>query len=366
MQHFPSISLVVISRNEARCIERCLLSARDSVDRMLVLDTGSTDDTIAIATCCGAVVHRTEWPGDFSSARNLALTLADADWNLVMDADEWLEEGGKSLRAARTSLPFLGIVQVKSDDESAGQKLQNISWISRWLPRGVRYEGRIHEQPVSVLPRVRMPVILGHDGYSQHQMAKKRGRNRSMLVQTLGHEPNNPYVLYQLAKDHEAYEDLSLAADLYLRAFELMPSDAAYRHDLCVRLLYCLGRSDRIDQALTLAADLLDELSDSPDYFFTLGNLFLDKAVQQPEQAVQQWLPHAQAAWMRCLDIGEHPELDGAVLGRGSFLAAHNLAVLCEGSGDSEGAEQYQDLSKRLRGVIDPDHQPKKGVASAA
>jgi hypothetical protein len=42
--------------------------------------------------------------------------------------------------------------------------LQNMSWITPLLPRGVRYEGRAHEQPTSTLSRVRMPITLGHDG----------------------------------------------------------------------------------------------------------------------------------------------------------------------------------------------------------
>ncbi len=334
MNAVPSIALVAIARNESRCIERCLLSAKKFVDRILVLDTGSTDDTIAIAASCGAEVHEATWVKDFSAARNKALALADADWNLVLDADEWIENGGTSLQVARNSPPSLGVVKVKSDDESTGRKLHNISWIPRLLPRGVRYKGRIHEQLVSMLPRVRLPLILGHDGYIKSEMIKKFGRNRSLLLQELALKPNEPYILYQLGKDNEVYGELSVAADCYLQALPLIAAEAGYRHDLCVRLLYCLGKSGRIDQAISLAADQIDEWSGSPDYFFTLGNLFLDKAIDNPERALEQWLPKAQAAWMRCLAIGERPELEGSIIGRGSFLATHNLAILQRGTGD--------------------------------
>lgn len=352
MNAVPSIALVVIARNESRCIERCLLSAKKFVDRILVLDTGSTDDTIAIAISCGAEVHEATWVEDFSAARNKALALADADWNLVLDADEWIENGGTSLQVARNSPPSLGVVKVKSDDESTGRKLHNISWIPRLLPRGVRYKGRIHEQPVSVLPRVRLPLILGHDGYIKSEMIKKFGRNRSLLLQEQALQPNEPYILYQLGKDNEAYGELSVAADCYLQALQLIATDAGYRHDLCVRLLYCLGKSGRIDQAISLAADQIDEWSGSPDYFFTLGNLFLDKAIDNPERALEQWLPSAQAAWMRCLAIGERPALEGSVAGRGSFLAAHNLAVLRAGTGDHDKAPNFHRLSTQLQDAL--------------
>jgi hypothetical protein len=72
------------------------------------------------------------------------------------------------------------------------------------------------------------------------------------------------------------------------------------------------------------------EWLDSPDFFFTLGNLWLDWSVAHREQAQQQGLPMAELAWQRCLEIGERPELEGSVAGRGSFLVAHNLAVIRE------------------------------------
>jgi glycosyltransferase involved in cell wall biosynthesis len=92
----PDVALVVIARNEARCIARCLRSARGAVSRMLVLDPGSTDDTPAIAAACGAQVHHATWSDDFSMARNTALELAQADWNLILDADEWIESGAQA------------------------------------------------------------------------------------------------------------------------------------------------------------------------------------------------------------------------------------------------------------------------------
>ena len=69
----PSLAAVLIVRDEARCIARCLDSVRPWVDRMVVLDTGSRDDTIAIARDCGAEVSEMAWPDSFAAARNAAL-----------------------------------------------------------------------------------------------------------------------------------------------------------------------------------------------------------------------------------------------------------------------------------------------------
>jgi len=71
------LSLSMIVRDEAGRLERCLASVAGFVDEMVLIDTGSIDDTVAIAERCGAMVHRLAWPGDFAPARNAALRWRD-------------------------------------------------------------------------------------------------------------------------------------------------------------------------------------------------------------------------------------------------------------------------------------------------
>ncbi|WP_028998263.1 tetratricopeptide repeat-containing glycosyltransferase family 2 protein [Azohydromonas australica] len=344
------LALVVIARNEARCIRRCLLSAREHVSRMLVLDTGSTDDTAALARRCGAEVHHAAWNEDFSAARNTALELAAADWNLILDADEWISSGAQCLHLVEEATePFTGVVLVRSDFNIGARREHSHTWLPRLLPRGVRYQGRIHESPVSAWPRRPLSLVLGHDGYLPSQLASKAGRNRELLLREVRARPDDPYMQYQLGKDFEIGGEFAQACDHYVQALALTPVDASYRQDASVRLLYCLSQSGQLEQALVLSGDMLDGLQESPDYFFTLGNLLLDSAVQHPAQAFGHWLPLAEAAWLRCLEIGERPMLDG-VPGRGSYLAAHNLAVLYEGMDQTDKATHYRKLARQLRG----------------
>ncbi|MBS0477679.1 MAG: glycosyltransferase, partial [Proteobacteria bacterium] len=149
--HRSSIAAVLIVRDEARCVARCLGSVAPWVDRMVVLDTGSRDDTIAIARACGAEVHDTVWPDSFAEARNAALALADADWNLVIDADEWIQRGGECLREWCAGPPRLGRVRIVSEASGGGATRNRIT---RLLPRSARFVGRVHEQVKSDLPRV--------------------------------------------------------------------------------------------------------------------------------------------------------------------------------------------------------------------
>lgn len=325
----PQIAAVLIARDEARCIERCLESLQPFVDRIVLVDTGSIDDTAVLAQRCGAQVHRFPWPGDFSVARNHALDLADADWNLIVDADEWIMSGGETLRAWCDDLPRLGRACVHSsfDTEGAGTSVDR-SWITRILPRGARFQGRVHEQVASLLPRERVELHLSHDGYLDMQMVGKRDRNRPLLLLDLQDNPGDPYIAYQLGKECEGCDEFAEACEWYARAATATRSGDNWFHELVVRQLHCLGQSGQVDEALALAEEHMQALPDSPDFFFTLGNLALDKAMIEPADAVGHWLPLAVSAWERCLEIGERPELEGSVHGRGSHLARHNLDVV--------------------------------------
>lgn len=323
MPHKPIIAAVLIVRDEARCIARCLDSIRPHVDKMVVLDTGSADRTPLLAAQRGAEVHHLPWPNDFSAARNHALDLADADWNLILDADEWIVSGGAQLQRWCCT-PRLGQLCVHSAMEgAAGAERRN--WLTRLLPRGVRYQGRVHEQPVSPLPRARIELHVGHDGYLGDQLDRKQGRNAPLLRRDLEDRPGDPYLLYQLAKDAEIHGGLALACGHYAAALQGTPPDANWRHALVVRQLHCLGKTGQADAALALADAEMGNYPDSPDLFFVLGNLLLDRAMADPAQAFDQWLPLAIGSWERCLEIGERPDLEGSMQGCGSHLARHNL-----------------------------------------
>lgn len=80
----------MIVRDEEAFLADCLLSVRDVVDEMIVVDTGSVDSTPQIAADLGARVFSYEWGDDFSEARNYSLERATGDWILILDADETL------------------------------------------------------------------------------------------------------------------------------------------------------------------------------------------------------------------------------------------------------------------------------------
>lgn len=321
----PSLAAALIVRNEARCLKRCLDSVSPWVDRIVVVDTGSNDETVTIARACGAAVSHFIWVDDFAAARNRSLDLADADWTLVIDADEAIVAGGEQLRTWCRGVPRIGAI---AQDNHGRDGTVHRNWISRLVPRGARFAGRVHEQIESDLPRVRSPIVVDHDGYLAERLAEKSERNRPLLLTSLAERPDDGYLLFQLGRDAEVAGEHAGANDWYARALETTPPTANWRHALVLGAISSLAAAGRLDDAMALADGEFTHWHHSPDFFFVLGNLMLDRAIADPAQAVGEWLPLAQGAWERCLAIGDQPLLEGSVAGRGSHLARHNLALI--------------------------------------
>jgi hypothetical protein len=333
-----TVALVVIARNEASRIGRLLHSVAPWVDRMLVMDTGSKDDTEAQARAAGAQVLPFAWCDDFSAARNAALEAASADWHVVLDADEWLIAGGETVAALRGQAPtFVGTVD-RLDAFDDGQQQVGHCRISRILPGQLRYGGRVHEQPIHSLPVRALPVTVGHDGYLPGDLEAKRGRNEALLRHMLAEAPDDAYTWYQLGKEMSVYERHAEADEAFAKAATLAPLEGAWWLDAVPRWLFALKCLHRHEEGLALADTHMAVCGESPDFFFALGDLLLDGAAEHPDRA-DAWLPLIEQCWQRCLLLGERPDLPGAVAGRGSHWAAHNLALVWEHTGREAQAQ---------------------------
>lgn len=112
----PTISLCMIVKNEETHLARCLDSAAELVDEIIIVDTGSTDRTVEIASDYTSKVYSYLWKDDFSDARNYSFSKASMDYCMWMDADDILEETEKDqfLRLKQTLPPDADIVDRKS------------------------------------------------------------------------------------------------------------------------------------------------------------------------------------------------------------------------------------------------------------
>lgn len=129
----PAISAVIITLNEADNIEACISPLLSVVDEVLVIDSGSTDQTCAIAKKLGARVVNTQWQG-YAATKNYGNRLAVNDWILSIDADEVISETlGKSIRSL-----IMDSKKVYSLDRLTnfcGQWIKHSGWYPEWKTR---------------------------------------------------------------------------------------------------------------------------------------------------------------------------------------------------------------------------------------
>ncbi|HEY9722262.1 MAG TPA: tetratricopeptide repeat protein [Oscillatoriaceae cyanobacterium] len=212
---FSQLSLCMIVRDEAQKLARCLESARNWVGEIVVVDTGSTDDTAKIAASFGAEVHHFDWCDDFSAARNTALEAASGEWALVLDADEELvvtdpEEFGRALTQSEIDgFSFRVHNLLDSGEISYGVVFR---LFRRDVPR-MRYEGRLHEQIAAVREhRVKTATLAGchirHDGYTAEAFVTrdKHARNLKLARAQAEANPHDPFAWYALGLSVPASE----------------------------------------------------------------------------------------------------------------------------------------------------------------
>lgn len=339
------LSLVMIARNEAHCIERCLASMQDHVDEIIVVDTGSTDDTVQKCKMFTPHVSHYAWTDDFSAARNFSLAQATGDWNIVIDADEWLIDGSDCLRSLRSLKPdFVATICVESTFGEDVKLSKSSTKTSRIMPRGVAYQGRIHEQPIHAMTIKDLPIVFAHDGYETAKNALKMGRNEALLRIELAERPDDGYLNYQLGKDLSVQKRFAEAVVYFERAIQRCSLTSIWRYDLVPRLLFAYKMVKRFDAALDLISSEEDRFLDSPDFYFVSGDIFLDMSLSIPEHA-ETLMPMIESSFLTCRRIGERPDLPGTVHGVGSFLAAHNLYAFYSAIGAADKAADYLQLS---------------------
>ncbi len=228
-----SISLCMIVKNEERDLPFCLDSVKTIVDEMIVVDTGSTDSTISIAKSFGARVVQHEWPGDFSTARNISLDSAKMDWILVLDADEKLDSSvSQRLKPFLSQTKASGLRMIQRNLYPPGDlvRYHDIPITRLWRndPR-VRYEGLIHESVVDSISRTRGSIqntdfVIWHSGYTRSTVqggSSRAQRNLELLQKMLETNPDDAYVNYQygitckqLGKNEEAKKFLLKTLEL--------------------------------------------------------------------------------------------------------------------------------------------------------
>ncbi|HWR40203.1 MAG TPA: glycosyltransferase family 2 protein [Patescibacteria group bacterium] len=199
----------LIVKNEEQNLPRALNWGENLFDEQIVIDTGSSDGSVALAEKLGAKVMHFAWIDDFSAAKNFAIAQCTGEWIFFLDADEYF--AAEHVPLLRPLIERISGSSVKEEEEIRPYNVVETPWINvssnkfsqqarifRNVPY-LRYSGAIHEQ-IHALPGGYLRVYAGtdapailHDGYvwtSADSKGKKAARNFEIARKALKKSPN--------------------------------------------------------------------------------------------------------------------------------------------------------------------------------
>lgn len=324
----------MIVKDEEALIEQCLVSVKNFVKEMIIIDTGSTDKTIKICERLGATVYPYEWKEDFSDARNFGLQLCQSKWILWLDADEQIdklhaEKLPKVITETQAKVIALPILNYYGESSKINEKDYYLLYQPRLFQNflGFTFENRLHESlkfpkgfSKNDIQKVNIPIH--HYGYTKDIVKgkNKSARNLSILKDELSNPDHSPWIEYHLAselyrlKQYEtAFRFVNQSIMLFLKE-KIYPPSLLYKlkYDILITTENWTGAWPSIDKALELYPDYVDL-----HYYKGIVLLKLNKYKE------------ALATFKTCLELGD-TESDYLVLnGVGSFKA-QKYYTLCQ------------------------------------
>lgn len=255
----PTLSLSMIVKNEAKTIERVLACAKTFCDELIVVDTGSTDNTVELAERMGAKVYHFDWVDDFSVARNFALSKCTGDWFIWLDADDVITEENQ-----------LRIKQIKEtvlNDDLDGvfipyhYAFNQIGDCITTIPReriirrveGLQWVHPIHEGLILDPNRciMRSDISIDHRPLPEKNIIRE-GRNLHVLEKAIEKGNNHPRTLYYHGlelKVNGHYERAIVSYQKYLDVCSTQPPWEIY--DAYVGMAICYKELGKNDEAKT-------------------------------------------------------------------------------------------------------------------
>ena len=399
----PRLSVAMIVRNEQDVLAATIDSARSIADEILVLDTGSTDETPAIAEQLGASVSRALWNDDFSDARNRLLGKATGDWVLWLDAGEWLTaESAGRLRAfldcdADPRTVYLVMVEAPSADPASSNEQ---AARPRLLPKhqALRFTGRVRETLDSSIEAAGLAVDVAPGRILRHARIhdserKARIAQRDLKLIALEATENcrpQPRLLIALGEACSNLDDQAAARRAFFQAVRQAPRGSTEMLEAYYGLLSTFNGSPiQRDRQVAVCLEALEIYPLDAQLLSAMGSYLqaqnrLDLAARAFETAVRYgkidpktWhlceiAEMASAFLALTLQMqGKHDEArrvleEALTQWQGSARIRRHLIDLCVKQGQSEEAIRVADALPMDDDQREPLHNAIRGASKAA
>lgn len=244
-----TISLCMIVKNEEKHLARCLDSIANLVEEIIIVDTGSTDRTVEIASKYTSKVYSHPWIDDFSDARNYSFSKASKDYCMWMDADDVLEktEAEKFLQLKQSLPPDTDIVMMKyhtAFDESGKPSFSYFR--ERWIKNssGYRWVGAVHEV---ILPKGKViysDIAICHKKIGTGDPDRNLKIYQKQLASGKSLDPRQQYYYERELYYHQQYEEAISVLEQFLSLPEAWIENKIEACSICANCYYKLEQED--------------------------------------------------------------------------------------------------------------------------
>lgn len=331
---FP-LSVCIIAKNEETHLEECLKRLVAYGFEIVLTDTGSTDQTVAVAEKYTDRIFHFDWCDDFSAARNFCMEKASHDWILSIDCDEYIEQIDLSaLGRYMDQYPdCAGRILIRNRFLRGGQTAFEQTRVSRLANRRYfHFTGTVHEQlerrDHAAKTVCDIPVTILHVGYDETEadMQEKCRRNITLLTAQLDKEGADPYLYFQLGQCYRRLGETEKAFESFDAglSMEVDPS-LDYVKTMVESYGYTLLDLQQNQEALGLS-ELYDTFGVRADFVFLMGLIYMNNGLF--DAAIEQF---KKASTME----------EFAVDGVNSYMANYNIGVIYECTGHIPEARTY-------------------------
>ncbi len=280
------LSICMMVKNEAKNLRKCLESLepimKEIKSELIIVDTGSEDNTVEIAKEYTNKVYFHEWNNNFSHMRNITISYAKGAWIFIIDADEVVEDPQglvKFLKSNKANHYNTGTIVINSYT----RENDDLTFGSLLIPRlfkndeEFKYEGAIHEQPKFKSPIINIDIQIAHYGYvstDKELMERKFHRNIEILKSEIEKDPENFYYWYQLSLSYGMHKDYKEALEANIKAYDIVNNtkiDVTRCMYIYTHLAITYFLSEMYEEAVEISNEAIKIRDEYLDLHYVLG-----------------------------------------------------------------------------------------------
>jgi glycosyltransferase involved in cell wall biosynthesis len=276
------LSICMMVKNEEKYLDDCLKSLKPLMNKieseLIIIDTGSTDNTIKIAKRYTDKVYFHPWNDDFATMRNISISYAKGEWLLIIDGDEILANTNPLVGFLKTEgiNEYGAAFLILKDFLGQGESFSLSKVMRLFRIKDFKYTGSIHEKPQFKGKIKQLQAQITHYGYLQNNpknIEEKYKRNIKILTSEIEKEPENVMLRYYMSTTSRLYGDSDMALKEAKKAYDISKKTGEEYPFIYLQLVMCLIEKNEYKKAEKISLEGIEKHPRHVDLYYCLAKI---------------------------------------------------------------------------------------------